>query len=145
MSSFVVEPKTINRVVTFLYLADGSGSIWASSIKNLIAEHLIDIRDKDGLCLKLFELNVQAVKERYGDEDFSTMPGPKGMRPENYRFKFLHSDHVQVFKSLQCLIYQCSEGNVPETKLYRFLSELENTLARAIVSALPEYDKAEWA
>jgi len=49
-----------------------------------------------------------------------------------------------VIKSLQCWKYQCSEGDIPETKLYQFFEEVEHHLALKIVINLPEYDKATW-
>jgi len=147
MSSFLVKPETIQRIVSLLYLAHNNGQIWASSFQSLMARHLISVsesKDRDALCKRLFELNVQAVHERYGDKDYTTMPGPKGVKPEQYRFKILDANRVQVFMSVQCLIYQCSEGNVPKTKLFKFLEALENMLARSIVQQLPEYQKGEW-
>ena len=51
---------------------------------------------------------------------------------------------IQVLKSLQCFLYQCTEGTIPKRKLYKTLRDIERVLINDIISKLPEYDKAEW-
>ena len=43
-----------------------------------------------------------------------------------------------------CLLYQCSEGNVPNGRLFNELNRAAGELAQAIVQDLPEYDQASW-
>jgi len=87
--------------------------------------------------LKLFSLNVQAVKERYGKAE--------SFRDLNYHYRIMIScNAINAYKSLECLIYQCSEGSVPETKLYQKLERIKNYLASQIISDLPEYKRATW-
>src|SRR4051812_1158656 len=72
----------------------------------------------------LYALNREAVRQRYGTAD----PVPE------YRFRPPGDvPKVQLYKSLRCLLYQCSEGDVPETALYRRVEERANGLAREIV------------
>ena len=82
-------------------------------------------------------LNESAVMDRYGEKD--TVPA----------FKYVQSNPtspIQTLKSLRCWLYQCREGDVPESKLYKFFTEdFEKYLLERIVSDLPEYEKAEWA
>ena len=59
-------------------------------------------------------------------------------------YQYTEATMIQVFKSVQCLLYQCSEENVPNQPLYKFLEELENLIARHIISEMPEYEKAQW-
>src|SRR5207248_10482061 len=91
------------------------------------------------LAKAMFQLNIDGVNARYGEHE------AEKFRPLNFTYKpegdtFL----VQVLKSLQCWKYQCSEGDVPETKLYQFFEEVEHHLALQIVIRSPEYDKAKW-
>jgi hypothetical protein len=158
MSSFIVKPETINRIVTFLDTKTAGSDLYASSYRDLLKEYgLAPIDDKgmrilmietdewpQTLAKKLLDLNIEAVHQRYGDTSIETMPGKVGQKLEDYAYRFNHSTLVQVYKSVQCLSYQCAEGNVPETQLYKFLEDLENTLAKEIVSALTEYNKAAW-
>ena len=45
---------------------------------------------------------------------------------------------------MSCLLYQCSEGKVPNRRLYDELNRAAGELAQAIVQDLPEYEKASW-
>ena len=147
MSSFIVRPETINRIVTFLGLASGSGRIENSGIQHVLKQHGIQAeayRDKEALVKSLLALNIQAVHERYGDTSLDTMPGKNGMKTSDYTFKIEPGSRVRVLKSLSCLTYQCAEGHVPETPLYKFLEDLENAIAMSIVHAMPEYINGGW-
>jgi hypothetical protein len=42
-------------------------------------------------------------------------------------------------------LYQCAEGNVLKTSLYKDLDKLSCDIADKIISDLPEYKNAEWA
>ena len=56
----------------------------------------------------------------------------------------LDMDKIQLVKALQCLHYQCSEGNVPETKGYKELENVIREVVMSIIYSMPEYDQAEW-
>jgi hypothetical protein len=57
---------------------------------------------------------MNGVDARYGDGE------ARKFRQLDYRYRETESvPLVQVLKSLQCWLYQCSEGNVPETELYK--------------------------
>ena len=47
-------------------------------------------------------------------------------------------------KQWSCLLYQCHEGKVHESRLYGELTDAAGELAQRIVQDLPEYDKASW-
>jgi hypothetical protein len=51
---------------------------------------------------------------------------------------------VEQFKAIHCLLYQCHEGKVHETRLYEELNRAARELAQRIVQDLPEYDMAAW-
>lgn len=92
----------------------------------------------------LRDLNVRAVLTRYPDcsLEAGNLPGPSPLLP--YAFTPLLVGAVPALKSLNCLLYQCSEGDVPETPLYRALDTLSDQWAQEIVSRLPEYAEARW-
>ena len=50
----------------------------------------------------------------------------------------------QDYKTIQCYLYQCYEGNVPETPLFKVLKKLEKEVACYIVENQPEYEEAQW-
>lgn len=51
---------------------------------------------------------------------------------------------VYGYKLINCLMYQCGEGNVPDEPLYKAMRTVESRLAHIIVSGLKEYDDAPW-
>lgn len=139
MSAFMVEDTTINRVVTWLKSEVATSHF---TIDRLARKYDIDlVSDKwdERLAHAMFQLNCDGVNVRYGDGE------AENFRPLNFQYKpEIYYSLVQVFKSLQCWMYQCCEGNVPKTKLYQFFEEVEHHLAVKIVHSLPEYTKAEW-
>jgi hypothetical protein len=131
MSAFMVQDKTINRIVTWLKTNEES--------QRFATNHPLLNVESATLGQAMFDLNIQGVNARYGDGE------AKKFRPLDYQFKKeIFTNAIQVYKSLGCFLYQCSEGNVPDNPLYKELSEYKNSLARAIVCRLPAYDKAEW-
>lgn len=83
-------------------------------------------------------LNSLALKVRYNEE-----PG-KGYKFCEIKYSNASTSKIQCLKSINCLIYQCSEGDVVKTALYKKLVEVKNDLMDDIISDLPEYDAAVW-
>ena len=142
MSAFIVDNKTINNIVTWLdsALEETYGTI---IIRQKLLEQGFDASESDWterLGQAMFQLNVIAVDARYGSGE------AKRFRPLAYRYKLTHSvPLVQVLKSLQCWLYQCNEGDVPQTALYGlFDNEVRLYLMTEIIDALPEYQEAFW-
>jgi hypothetical protein len=134
MSSFIVQPQTINCVVSFLYWKTQKND-WTA--RRLATELSLDVHDSPGsLAQAMTALNYKATNERYNEnEDF---------RQDDSAFDFVLGDRLQVVKSLRCWLYQCSEGDVPETPLYKIMDKYADILAYEIVCDLPEYKKALW-
>ena len=139
MSAFMVEDTTINRVVTWLKREVQRSRF---TLDWLAREYNVDLtRDNwdEKLAQAMFQLNCDGVNARYGKGEAETF------RPLNFTYQpEIQYSPVQVLKSLQCWHYQCSEGDVPKTKLYQFFEEVEHHVALKIVMSLPEYDKAKW-
>src|SRR5436305_5913292 len=137
MSAFMVEDQTINRVVTWLTREVSTRFPEIDRIAQKYGVDLVSEKWEEKLAKAMFQLNCDGVNARYGEGE------AEKFRPLNftYRPEVYHS-LVQVLKSLQCFLYQCSEGDVPDTKLYQFFEEVEHHLALKIIMDLPEYDKA---
>jgi hypothetical protein len=88
----------------------------------------------------MFQLNIAGVDARYGSGEAVKF------RKLDYRYHVTEPvPLVQVLKSLQCWLYQCNEGAVPETELYKlFDADVQMYLMSKIIDTLPEYHKAEW-
>jgi hypothetical protein len=88
------------------------------------------------------DLNIKAVKECYprlkdNDEDLPS-------HDDTYQYQDEKVERYQALKSLKCWLYQCNEGQVDKTKLYKFFKELEYIMMNKIIHEIPEFDKAEW-
>ncbi len=140
MSAFMVEDKTINRVVSWFRREVATNRHF--TLDWLAREYGVDLERAgwdEKLAQAMFQLNCDGVTERYGKGE------AEKFRPLNFTYQPEdYSSLVQVLKSLQCWKYQCSEGDVPETKLYQFFEGVEHHLALKIVMNLPEYEKAKW-
>jgi hypothetical protein len=88
----------------------------------------------------MFQLNIKAVDARYGNGE------AEKFRKLNYRYQIIMPvPLMQVLKSLQCWLYQCCEGDVPETELYGlFDTDIQMDLMGKIIGILPEYQNAVW-
>ena len=141
MSAFVVDDNTINKIMTWFELESyGHRPTYGAVTRRLKdAGYHLDNEGAGILAHELFDLNVRAVNVRYGDGE------AEKFRPLDYQFKgVLPPTLIQAYKALKCLSYQCCEGDVIETKLYKLMKEIENIMAHAIVSGLEAYDKAKW-
>ena len=115
MSAFIVSEATMNRAVQAM---DESQS-----------EELTQ------LGRAMYALNQDAIEARYCERE--NVP--------EFTYSAPACSRVAALKALQCLIYQCSEGDIPETSLlYKRMTDRANALCRAIVHDLPEYEKAAW-
>jgi len=132
MSAYVVEEKTINKIITYL---DND-----QNMRSYLRHQLnIDLDTKDKAFefgKKLMALNIQAVNERYEDN--------RPVLGNGYQFRYELTDQMGAYKALQCLIYQCSEGDVPKTKLYEILENISHYMASSIISNLKVYNDRPW-
>ena len=133
MSSFMVEDKTINRILTFLFWK-GKTIYFDSELEKLGITEEEHFNKLGGL---MKALNRYAFNYRYNENN--------NLKQE-LSFKWIEeeTDIFQVLKSVSCLVYQCSEGNTEKKNLFKFLVKLENALKDKIIDDLPEYKKAEW-
>lgn len=123
MSAYVVGKQTIDRIVTALQ-------------KDSLDYALPDLREKDPnkLGQKLWNMNVQAFSERYGEN----------INVPEYEWSREYINDIQLIKTLHCFLYQCSEGSVPETPLYQQVKKYIYHLMEKYIMRLPEYSKADW-
>ena len=151
MSAFVIDTATMNRVVDTLTARGDYGAILGEFAGIRTTDR--DARTRIGRLL--FTLNVEAVTQRYvdGREDDMDLPGPTDCRsfPESYSYVVRHRPFVERqtrlvagYKALRCLLYQCSEGDVPKTPLFKELQAAAAEVAHEIVSSLPQYEEAAW-
>lgn len=135
MSAYIVDPETIDRIVTYVEdLQLHSERLYLETLKAAEVT-AAQATTPDQLGQALYRMNVAAVDHRYNERN----PVPL------YRYSYRHASPVQVYKSIRCYLYQCTEGDVPEQPLYKALERLAERLAAEIIADLPEYKAAVWA
>lgn len=143
MSAFICNDLTINSIINSLAYNARFDHARAAFGQPAAYYHLIPRPQTDEeedeylrLAADLHQLNVDAVNQRYRcDDEADYTPRLSAFRTP---------EAMQAYKSAQCLLYQCSEGNVPETPLYKALAEMKNRMAEAVIYGLPEYQTAKW-
>ena len=140
MSAFIVEDKTINTVLAFIKTDSAKNAHIYRPLENDIANLTFNTPDAlKALGNMMFDLNIRAVEALYGKGQ------AKKFRPLDYQYAAkLPPSRIQVFKSLKCWLYQCSEGDVPETDLFKAFYEVSGNMAKHIVTRMPEFDAATW-
>jgi hypothetical protein len=138
MSAFMVNTNVMAKVVTAILLNldtfDGESTC---RVKMLAAptDEQKDAGSKIGR--KLFRMDRRALRARYVCSGGYPLP--------QFVFeRWADATPVEQFKAIRCLLYQCAEGNVPNSLLYDALNHAAGELAQRIVQDLPDYDKASW-
>lgn len=132
MSAFEVSNKTMQKVIW------GIKTVCRESFhspEKLGISDIYDYKQWNDLGKRLFEMNIEAVNQRY-EEKNNTKVFFIYNQPECTKFEAL--------KAMECLLYQCSEGNVIETPLYKELDLYVNLMQKNIIKEMPEYENAEW-
>jgi len=154
MSSFIVKDSTINRIVNFCFWEQDC--FLRETINKELGKVGIDLHqyttyEEEDRYLKAFgeellKLNVMAVYTRYEHLDEIKGEIKKALLEYEYGETDLNDrGEIQALKSIQCFLYQCSEGDIPEkSDLYKALRKIEESIESNIVSSLPEYKKAVW-
>lgn len=156
MSAFVVDTATMDRVVRGIVGRARYGQI----IRKFGGIDTSEGSAGTRIGRLLFTLNVEAVFQRYPgcENNPDSMPGPVGddgrsealSMAADYRYggraaPLLDTEAlVHSCKALQCLRYQCNEGDVPLTALYRELELAIGEIAMEVLEKMPCYAAAPW-
>lgn len=124
MSSYLVSDKTINAIVTYLCYSDLE---WLRQLFCDATSRNGDFCNTVGKAL--FDLNVNAVEQRYGKGE------ARKFRELNYAYRAARTSLVEVYDSVKELMYQCCEGDVPETELYKLLESTQVAVADQIINS----------
>lgn len=148
MSAYLLEVKGFNQLADQLY-AYASGVLRANNGYGFVTLKFLGIDDylkntdkniKSAIQRRINNLmsaNNHAVEQRYGNtEEYEYIDINPICRS--------HWAPLQLIKNLHCLRYQLSEGDVPDSEIYKLLDRFTKELSEAYISRLPEYNKAKW-
>ena len=138
MSAFMVNTNVMSKVVTAILLNFDTFDGRSTACGTLLAAPT-DAQKEAGSKIgrKLFLMNRRALCARYDCGEHLQLP-------EFVFERWADATPVQQFKAMSCLLYQCHEGKVHESRLYDELNHAAGELAQRIVQDLPEYEKASW-
>lgn len=128
MSAYVVDERTMHRAVRGIF---ATMRVFADS------------NDGTAIGRLLFAMNADAVSQRYPDKPEMPAYGRQLARVYQYD-EPTFTPVLVLFKSMVCLDYQCSEGNVPDSALFREFDRATDKLARKIIVDSPSYQKLPW-
>jgi len=147
MSSYIINDKTLNRILTFFNNWDfyenskikfsfwdlGKVKLKGKKFPSFLeTDEQEDILERIGLKLK--QLNAEAVGQRYNEK----------VEEQEFEYKKEKCNIFQAYNHLRCLTYQMSEGDVPTTEIYKLLEKIENLMAVEIANETKEVKDAEW-
>lgn len=115
MSAWMFGADGIDRAVYAIRLAQGADPTALLAFTDVISA------DSDVLAYDLITLNATALLQRYDD------PLPVNVFDHKYAAPETISA-MQACKTLHCFSYQCSEGIVPETAMYKAVDVAINVL-----------------
>ncbi len=125
MSAYIVSRDCITRIVDAI----------SDRFEKEEIEEIFGTTHKDTIGYQLWKMNCEAVNQRYKETDTA---------PE-YKHPFVVScSTMQSYKSLRCYLYQCSEGDVPESQLFKKLDSFSDKLGSSAASSTAEYSEADW-
>lgn len=141
MSAYIVDDDTINKIVSYLF-AKASGpdpSIhWKNTKLFKMGYDLSSSSSCYELAHKMFDMNVVAVNQRYGEGE------AEKFRPLDFKYQFVAATQIEVIKALKAWKYQCTEGCVPDLALYQAMTEVHSLLCIDFVEQTEEYEAASW-
>jgi hypothetical protein len=136
MSAFIVSSDCINSIVTYVHIHIGEFSWLMEGLRFNVSTE----KGLEELASALYRMNCDAIEQRYGKKALQSDLSAG----ERFNFRIVRRQPVEVFKAVRCLLYQCSEGNVPERELFKTLEEIGGQIAQEIVRELPDFEKAAW-
>lgn len=140
MSSFFVGNQQISKLANTLHRV-------SPRLNGDVASRLPPSAEE--LAFDLYKMNIDALAHRY--QDWSEMVEPFEYN-ETLGFnvwsdsdaKTEERELAQMYQSMMCYLYQCSEGEVGESKLFKDVQHLHSSLAHNIARRFAKENGAKW-
>ena len=148
MSAFMLNTETLSKITNIIM--DWFEYRFPNGF-DFIPDDLAYFKDyKEGdlpkrLYKDLWEMNADAIKARYGSSSSEMF------NKEDYEDGYLYdvyfnpdTEMYQAIKSIDCYLYQCSEGNLENSDFYKAIDALSRRICRQIVWDDPKWEIAKW-
>lgn len=134
MSAYLIDNSTISKLADALRYRKS-----ARETDYFITDYV----NTSDLAYNLYNLNVLALKERYG-ERAKKLIIPFYFTNEIWSFT-RDKDLAQFFTSLRSFLYQCAEGKVVKTKMFKELTKFKNSLGSDIAIMWADKQGVIWS
>ena len=161
MSSFMVKSETIATIADFITTVFNDkndnthmaiqGDTYTTIEKLQPQNSYIKTVSIKAVYNALSEMNCNALNQRYIHGDKAE---PEQFPKDYNHFEIASNYHdgafeipasyYQLLKSIDCYLYQCSEGNVPNSALYKAIEDIGATLANWLIRNTTAYNVANW-
>ena len=166
MSAYLVNDETIN-LVSKLLVEDKTINLITDLFcygykQNLKASEPIEPKQTGGwsskLAIELKRMNLKALEARY-PTNWQELTEHQGIKQIDIEmedgeilpgFVVFDDQHPygetlpQKLKHVQCFLYQCNEGDISETPLFKAVQRLEAEMKNVIINELASYQEATW-
>lgn len=137
MSAFIVSNRTINEIVSFLKYDKKRDYGYIAKHVEVLGYNFDLTESCEMLAHELYNLNYMAVNDRYS-ENSEHMTTTFTYQPVLMESKY------QAIKSMDCWLYQCSEGEIPQNELFKAIEKVRDSLCHKIIQRSKEYDVCKW-
>lgn len=136
MSCCIVSDKTLAYIVSGVVKYVHKGSNIYKVLQNCLHIETDDVKAiPEALFSSLVYMNQRAYNVRY-NENFTDTP---------VYTKCFGIERLQLIKHIDCFLYQCSEGNVPEQfPLFHVMEQIRNYLCVEYVRQTDAYASRDW-
>jgi len=144
MSSFLVSNETLGAIARSAYeiktfgrgMIPGPGGCVGGRVQDRVGD--VERAGVRRLAESLYDMNIRALHARYDDRCEELI--------EPFELKNSQVLGIpELYKAVQCLLYQCSEGLVPKEQLFQDLESWGNALAHWIANEVPVVKAARWS
>lgn len=148
MSAFYVGTESLSMLTDIIerYLVAGFDSFGFEFPCEI--ESLFHGANRDTIFAALVTDNLDALQQRYGIKTAVEMYDGKDYEEGHDiwepRKNSVQPWHYQLLKSCECYVYQCGEGKVLNSPVYKAMQKLSANITNFIVHNLPAYKEAEW-
>jgi hypothetical protein len=153
MSAFIVNSTTLQSIAAAAFRPMDENYSSRPIGKRLI--EAADASTPGELYEALYKMNEEAFCQRYPgnngertrypeDIGFEPWPGSTFARENPESVATPRSDIPALVKNVNCLVWQCSEGNVPETPLFKALGAFGDLMAQVYIQHDELYEQAPW-
>jgi hypothetical protein len=142
MSAFLVGEDTFTRLYSGFYMhKERLFPIAWRKLTTACAVFAERGDDEETTVLRaLYQLNIDAVNQRYDESHSEKMPSAYKSACKLTPHLSLH----QFLKSMHCITYQMSEGDVPEHPVFKALADVVNTVQYHLATNNGAYEGAKW-